>query len=246
MGAYGGPWATVPDAAPYVAVVSPNGGEALEAGSYHEIEWVAADDVAVTAVDIFYSNDGGSTYPYPIVADERNDGVHVWPAPDTLSDGYRVKVVVRDSGGNSAEDTSDGDFRVVARTGPRWVAETVDSDGWGLGVFTSVAFDANDNPAISYFDNGNFDLKFARWNGTTWDIETVDGAGEVGWYNSLAFDLEGNPAISYYDLTNSALKYAHLNGATWSIITVDSDSAGAGSSLAFDSQDNAAHYNSYR
>ena len=62
---------------------------------------------------------------------------------------------------------------------------------------TSLALDGAGNPAISYYDRTNEDLKYAKWNGTSWDIETVDSAGNVGYDTSLALDGAGNPAISY-------------------------------------------------
>ena len=42
-----------------------------------------------------------------------------------------------------------------------WNIKTVDSLG-SVGSFTSLAFGPDGLPAISYYDNTNFDLKFAR------------------------------------------------------------------------------------
>ena len=50
-----------------------------------------------------------------------------------------------------------------------------------------------------------------------WNINTVDGAGNVGEFTSLAFTPAGQPAISYYDNTNGNLKYAVFNGTTWQL-----------------------------
>jgi PKD repeat protein len=116
-----------------------------------------------------------------------------------------------------------------------WHTETVDSSG-NVGYYTSLAFDSNGNPAISYFDYAEANLKYARWDGSQWVIETVDSTGQVGLYTSLAFDSAGYPSISYYDATNADLKYAHWNGASWTKQIVDTaGNVGSYTSLAFDS-----------
>ncbi|MCB0108085.1 MAG: thrombospondin type 3 repeat-containing protein, partial [Caldilineaceae bacterium] len=61
------------------------------------------------------------------------------------------------------------------------------------------------------------DLKYAVWNGTSWQIETID-AGGVGLDNSLALDNSGHPHISYRDSNNLNLKYA--------VLPLDSDGDG--------------------
>lgn len=125
-----------------------------------------------------------------------------------------------------------------------WQIEVVDTGP--VGKNPSLAFDASGKPAISYVDPNN--LKYAHFNGSVWDITTVDeGAMDDMDYASLAFHpLSGKPAISYYDLGDSVLKYASFNGAAWVITPVDSiDSAsireeGGATSLAFDASGNPA------
>ncbi|MDZ4290204.1 MAG: choice-of-anchor D domain-containing protein, partial [Prosthecobacter sp.] len=104
---------------------------------------------------------------------------------------------------------------------------TVDSTG-DVGYYTSLAI-VNSNPAISYLDITNGDLKYVRASdasGTSWSGPvTVDNTGRVGYFTSLAV-VDGNPAISYYDDTNGDLKYVRASdasGTSWGTpVTVDS------------------------
>ena len=126
--------------------------------------------------------------------------------------------------------------------GSSWNIETVDSGYLGapIGEYSSIALDSNDNPHISYYAGSpDNDLKYAKWDGSGWNIETVDSADDVGWCTSLALDGSDNPRISYYDYTNHDLKYAKWDGSGWNIEMVDSD-GGVGwcTSLALDSSDN--------
>ncbi|MFH2071111.1 MAG: hypothetical protein ABIJ11_07930 [Elusimicrobiota bacterium] len=102
-----------------------------------------------------------------------------------------------------------------------WNVQTVDSAGY-VGHYTSIALDTNNYPHISYGDSTNWDLKYAKWTGTSWSIQTVDSAGSVGYLTSIALDTNNYPHISYWDITNGDLKYAKWTGASWSTQTVDS------------------------
>jgi hypothetical protein len=90
------------------------------------------------------------------------------------------------------------------------------------GAPNSLAFGAGGQPSISFYDAGSQDLKYAAFDGSAWQITTVDSAGSVGIFNSLAFSSSGHPAIAYYDASNGDLKYADFDGAAWQVATVDS------------------------
>ena len=93
-----------------------------------------------------------------------------------------------------------------------WMIYTLDSTGY-VGFFSSIALDSSDHPHISYKDETNDDLKYARWTGTTWTVETIDSVGNVGWWPSIALDSSDRPHISYYiDTGLGNLKYAQWTG----------------------------------
>jgi hypothetical protein len=90
----------------------------------------------------------------------------------------------------------------------------------------------NGNPAISYYDNTNYNLKFLRADdvsGVAWPVAAVVDtgvqSGTVGQYSSQAI-VNGNPAISYYDASSGDLKYIRAtdaNGTNWGTpVTLDS------------------------
>jgi len=128
-----------------------------------------------------------------------------------------------------------------------WNIETVDSESKWIHGGNSIALDDSGNPSISY-DASPTDfmqsvIKYAKWTGSKWDIETVDSAGNLG-LSKLAIDSSNNPHIAYtwVDATGYIrnLKYAKWTGSKWDIETVDSAGGDTGKqpSLALDSSNN--------
>jgi len=121
------------------------------------------------------------------------------------------------------------------------VISVVDTPGV-VGDFNDIALDESVFPPmshISYYDTTNGDLKYAKRTGaTSWQIDVVDSAGNVGQCTSIALDSSGKPHISYYDETNQDLKYAYLDDSGWHTQTVDSaGNVGLFTSLALDAND---------
>jgi hypothetical protein len=98
--------------------------------------------------------------------------------------------------------------------------QTIDRTGDDVGSYLSLAIAPNGKPAVAYYDGTTGDLKYAAYNGSTWDIATVDSKGSVGLYPSLAFNGDGEPAIAYYRKTSGDLRLALL-AVSWKITDLD-------------------------
>ncbi len=111
-----------------------------------------------------------------------------------------------------------------------------DGSGWNLQCidsitstftnqfkYTSLELDSDNYPHISYYDYDQKDLKYARWDGSEWQIEMIDSVDNVGKYASLRLDNFDYPHIAYKDHTNDGVKYANWDGSAWLIETVESD-----------------------
>lgn len=119
-----------PDTVPAACTTSPGGGELLVPGSQHEITWTADDDGDITSVDLYYSVDGGATYPPSqiIATGLDDDGRHPWTVPLVETAAARVRVVAHDDQGNSVE--AESEFDVAFESALR----TVYDFGSGAGV----------------------------------------------------------------------------------------------------------------
>jgi parallel beta-helix repeat protein len=112
--------------------------------------------------------------------------------------------------------------------GSSWVKDTVDMDrvpGWKV----SLAIDGNDTPHLSYAVNDNpsgysswdlGDLRYATLNGSTWEVEQVDGM--VWCVNTIAVDGSNQPCIAYSKPlgNNDYLHFAERSGISWDIEVV--------------------------
>lgn len=98
---------------PTVEVTAPNGGEEYSIHDTVRISWDAGDDVGVAEFELYYSTDGGATYPDTIAILTAPASYYDWPVPDESGETSRVRVVARDAAGLAAYDDSDANFSVV-------------------------------------------------------------------------------------------------------------------------------------
>lgn len=123
---------------------------------------------------------------------------------------------------------------------------TTIEQGQGVGRFESIAVADSGDIHISYDDDqGN--LRYAHWNGRTWNKKTFSSADTRGDHSAIAVDSGGVPHIAYRDDSNQNLMYAEKSGGTWSIETASSDpDVGTYNSIVVDrtGDPHIAHYDS--
>jgi len=135
---------------PEVTVIRPNGGEVFYWAIEESLKWVATDAAGVTSVDLLYSTNGGSTYPYTIATGEANDGVFLWSVPFKNSINCKVKVIAYDRGGNPGNDTSDNVFRITPDMIPPEVTVVRPNGGeiFRVGTQDTIRWIATDNVRV--------------------------------------------------------------------------------------------------
>ncbi len=126
--------------------------------------------------------------------------------------------------------------------GSSWITETLTSGSPNKNSYhkyTSLALDGDGLPAIGFRDESSEDLLYARYDGTSWSIETMDRKDLTGRYPALALDARDRPHVSYshWDTTGGELRYAYSDGMGWRTEIVDradDKEVGTYSSLALD------------
>jgi hypothetical protein len=136
------------------------------------------------------------------------------------------------------------DLMYAVQSDSGWTLELVENTG-EIGDYSSLALDPDGHPHICYYsyhsDTDRGDLKYAYWNGSGWEITTVDASQNSGNEVSLALNARGLPLMSYRSgptADRSELRFAYLNGSRWYTQTLDAAGAlnGLSSSLAVDGQ----------
>ena len=126
----------------------------------------------------------------------------------------RNNAIALDSNGRPhvACDGKDGNLYYYYLTETGWKDHIIDFMGYYAGTNNiALTVDSQDVVHIVYIYRDTPEIRYARGNGDTWDIQTGLDILDVGSYflPSMALDPDGNPHISYTYL------YSHLNPADW-------------------------------
>ncbi len=134
--------------------------------------------------------------------------------------------------------SSQGDLKYASYDGTTWVIETVDAGpaGFQAGKGGSLAIDSADHPHIGYSVRDAagtaHSIKYAYYDGTTWNKEIIETGASVGAQVPLALGPTDQPCIAYQ--SSSVYKYATQEGGTWNSEIIDVNTGGYKGSLVID------------
>lgn len=175
-----------------------------------------------------------------------------WNGKNWVYDDF-MTIASSENGGLSMAMDTNGNKYSAGYFGGQLVGQVVDSGGTlaggtidqyagtsGTYDAISVALDKSGMPFISYYDYTDKDLKLAKSadSGNTFELSTVESAGDVGRFSSIAINRYGSPEISYYDETNKDLRFAKWTGTAWDYTSIDTTGdVGKYTSIALDASD---------
>jgi hypothetical protein len=93
-----------------------------------------------------------------------------------------------------------------------WTTEVVDSNG-DVGQYCSLVLTGSDNPEIAYYNATGGDLKIAGWTGSSWNVNPLPSANDVGSYVSQTRNSATTiKFVCTYDATNHDIIYMNSLG----------------------------------
>lgn len=150
------------------------------------------------------------------VATAVDDGHDGWDSTIAIGDDG----VVRAAGVDPSQfGSTDGIEYYELRDGT-WTVTAIGSGPTEYEFNVSLAVNAEGQPALSYYNDGDGDLVFASFDGSAWNLETVASEGDVGKFSSLQFDAEGRPHITFYEELSAStgrVLYAVREAGTWTV-----------------------------
>ncbi|MBI2426376.1 MAG: hypothetical protein HYV34_00885 [Candidatus Kerfeldbacteria bacterium] len=221
-----------------------------DVGNYPSI---VVDSTGLAHISYF---ENATISPYGILqyAKERTDGTWELRAIDySARVGWYTSIDV-DSTNTPAisyYDITNGNLKYARKQGTGancanglWKCETVDSSLNNVGRYTSLEFDSNNVPHISYQDGTYANLKYAKkvaggCGAGAWTCMTLTSAGSVGYYTSMAISSTNYVYVSFYDATlgDFRLQWTRPGSQVWYSDTMDfGGTVGGYSSFTLDSK----------
>lgn len=122
-------------------------------------------------------------------------------------------------------DYGSGRLKYAHWVGGAWAKEALQIPSKQISFYTSIAVNAKANPSITFYQyegaDGEQDLRLRNiaWDGSEWELRTVDPTPGSGKFNSVAFDSEGKAHVAYGNVKyeDASLRYAVWDGRSWNV-----------------------------
>lgn len=161
-----GPYLLRDGIAPFVQILSPNGGEVWDMGTTHDVTWTVSAPNGIARLGLYFYHDDTADY----LADIRTNtsGRYVWTLRNNFSTMTgKLKIELMDSNANQATDWSDGCFIVRDTSAPPptpWttpeVLTTVPSN--------TATFRDDHSPTLAVDANGTVHMAYVYTEDTVW------------------------------------------------------------------------------
>ncbi len=146
---------------PTVTVLAPDGGEMVAANTVVSVSWTASDASGVSFVDLFLSDDGGTTFR-PVALGVDPVGPYDWFVPNRPGGSNLIRVTAQDAAGNRGSDDSNGVFTIQPLTAGTVPTTLRDFDLPGSQPLTAGTFD---DPSVTCVAcHGNYDTAVEPWS----------------------------------------------------------------------------------
>ena len=185
--------------------------------AYHDHQ---ADDFDLALGDLTIATREGDRWSVEAARDDGHDGWDSAIVVDSLG-------TLHGAGVDPSQFGREDGVEYYINDGTGWEVTAIGSGPIEYRYNVALALDTDGLPAVSYYNNreGEQDLMFARFDGSTWNIEAVETEGDVGKYSSLAFDVLGRAHISYFfqdGATSGTIRHAVSDGDGWAVSDVAS------------------------
>lgn len=178
---------------PAINLISLDGGEHVKGGTAKNISWAAASPteegsgISANGISIYYSKDGGQTYPFIIASGIANSGSYLWEAPKIDLSTLKIRITASDTLGNIATKESQSNFSIdsTAPQSPMVNSPVISSNIASFEVSGEKSLDS-----AKIFINGS-DSGVIYPTASSWKKNVSLAEGENA-FTILAQDLAGN------------------------------------------------------
>lgn len=173
---------------PSITVLTPNGGETVNAGSVLGITWISANAGGVVNIEV--SRDNGASWE-TIISNKNDNGKYSWTVTEPVTNNALIRV---SAPGGTPSDVSDGVFTILA-TPTITVVEPNGGEVLTIGDGYNILW-SNTN------FNNDVKIEISRDGGSSWETitDSTENDGDYKW------DIVGPPS------TNCLVRVSDLAG----------------------------------